>query len=354
MNISKHIKKLSSALIVALCAGLVFTSCSTIFDYEGDCSYTYNIKFEYTKNILSAEAFTGNVTHVSLYVFDVETGLLACKVTDSGDALKARDYMMQLELQPGTYDLVAWCGSAVADNKVIVPEVEVGKTTIEEVDCVIDRVVTHGHSSCVLEDMGHLFHGKERVTFTDDEGEHVKVVNLTKNTNSVRIVLQSLQKGQFLSKDDFDFRIQDENGNMNYDNTLAECELVTYHAWAISEISASVDADINDDNVHDRMPTRANESTAVMAELTIGRLMDYKEPRLVVYNKTSEALVLSIPLKDYALMVKGYGYSHWSDQEYLDRQDNYTMTFFLDELGTWVASHVIINDWKIVLQSTEL
>ena len=354
MNISKHIKKLGSALMAALIAGFAFTSCSTIFDYEGDCSYTYHVKFEYTKNILSAEAFAGNVTYVSLYAFDAETGVLVFTDTESGDALKARDYMMQLDLEQGTYDLLAWCGSAVADNKVIVPEVEIGKTTIEEVNCIIDRVTAPGHSSCVLEDMGTLFHGKERVTFTDDEGQQVKVVNLTKNTNSVRIVLQSLQKGQFLSKDDFDFRIQDENGNMNYDNSLAECELVTYHAWAISEIEADVDAEVDDD-VHKKLPTRAdNSSTAVMAELTIGRLMTENEPKLVVYNKTSEALVLSIPLKDYALMVKGYGYSHWSDQEYLDRQDNYTMTFFLDELGTWIASHVIINDWKIVLQNTEL
>ena len=354
MNISKHIKKLSSALIVALITGFAFTSCSTIFDYEGDCSYTYNVKFEYTKNILNAEAFAGNVMYVSLYVFDAETGLLVYSDKDSGDALKSKDYMMQLDLTPGTYDLVAWCGSAVADNKVIVPEVEVGKTTIEEVDCIFDRISNAEHSSCILENTGHLFHGKERVTFTDDEGKQIHVLSLTKNTNSVRIVLQSLQKGQYLSKDDFDFRIQDCNGNMNYDNSLAACELMTYHAWGISEISAGVDADV-DDNVHKKLPTRVdNTSTAVMAELTIGRLMTENEPKLVVYNKTSEALVLSIPLKDYALMVKGFGYSHWSDQEYLDRQDNYTLTFFLDELGTWVASYVIINDWKIVLQSSEL
>ena len=335
-------------------AGFAFTSCSTIFDYEGDCSYTYNVKFEYTKNILDAEAFAGNVTHVSLYAFDAETGLLAFSATESGDALKAKDYLMQLDLEPGTYDLLAWCGSAVADNKVIVPEVEVGKTRIEDVDCVIDRMSSPGHSSCVLENMGNLFHGKERVTFTEEPGKQIQILNLTKNTNSVRIVLQSIQKGQYLSRDDFDFRIQDHNGNMKYDNSLAECEQITYHAWAISEISADVDAEVDDD-VHKKLPTRTdNSSTAVMAELTIGRLMTENEPKLVVYTKTSEALVLSIPLKDYALMVKGYGYSHWSDQEYLDRQDNFTMTFFLDELGTWVASHVIINDWKIVLQNTEL
>jgi hypothetical protein len=31
-----------------------------------------------------------------------------------------------------------------------------------------------------------------------------------------------------------------------------------------------------------------------------------------------------------------------SDQEYLDRQDEYSMTFFLDE-GEWVSSYILIN-----------
>ncbi|MBQ5925965.1 MAG: FimB/Mfa2 family fimbrial subunit [Paludibacteraceae bacterium] len=356
MNISKHIRQLSLSLIAFLVVGLAFTSCGTIFDYEGDCSYTYHIKFRYTNNILNAEAFAGNITHVSLYVFDVNTGKLVLDTTESDVAvLSAMDYTMELPLSAGTYDVVAWCGDAVANNKVVIPELQRGVSTLEDLSCAIDRVTNSEHSSCVFDHMGHLYHGKERVTFTEEPGRQVCSVNLTKNSNSIKVVLQSIQKGQYLSRDDFDFRIQDHNGNMNYDNTLAACEQMTYHAWAISEISADVDAEVDDD-VHKKIPTRAADSTstAVMAELTIGRLMVENEPKLVVYNKTSEALVLSIPLKDYALMVKGYGYSHWSDQEYLDRQDNFTMTFFLDELGTWIASYVIINDWKIVLQNTEL
>ena len=356
MNISKHIRQLSLSLRAFLVVGLAFTSCGTIFDYEGDCSYTYHIKFRYTNNILNAEAFAGNITHVSLYVFDVNTGKLVLDTTESDVAvLSAMDYTMELPLSAGTYDVVAWCGDAVANNKVVIPELQRGVSTLEDLSCAIDRVTNSEHSSCVFDHMGHLYHGKERVTFTEEPGRQVCSVNLTKNSNSIKVVLQSIQKGQYLSRDDFDFRIQDHNGNMNYDNTLAACEQMTYHAWAISEISADVDAEVDDD-VHKKIPTRAADSTstAVMAELTIGRLMVENEPKLVVYNKTSEALVLSIPLKDYALMVKGYGYSHWSDQEYLDRQDNFTMTFFLDELGTWIASYVIINDWKIVLQNTEL
>ncbi|MEE0863542.1 MAG: FimB/Mfa2 family fimbrial subunit [Alistipes sp.] len=41
------------------------------------------------------------------------------------------------------------------------------------------------------------------------------------------------------------------------------------------------------------------------------------------------------------------------DQEYLDRQDEYPMTLFLDE-GAWGRSQIIINGWRVVINNTEL
>lgn len=43
-----------------------------------------------------------------------------------------------------------------------------------------------------------------------------------------------------------------------------------------------------------------------------------------------------------------------SDQEYLDRQDEYNMVFFLDENDRWVNSTIYINSWKVVLGSIEV
>lgn len=41
-------------------------------------------------------------------------------------------------------------------------------------------------------------------------------------------------------------------------------------------------------------------------------------------------------------------------QEYLDRQDEYNMTFFLDKDYEWVSSIVIINDWRIIRNVTPI
>ena len=36
-----------------------------------------------------------------------------------------------------------------------------------------------------------------------------------------------------------------------------------------------------------------------------------------------------------------------TQQEYLDRQDEYNMTFFLDENMKWINTSIIINDWVV-------
>ena len=86
---------------------------------------------------------------------------------------------------------------------------------------------------------------------------------------------------------------------------------------------------------------------------TVGRLMLENNPILTITNDKGEK-VLSIPLIDYALLVKGHYNRQMDNQEYLDRQDEYNMTFFLDEDDHWVSSYIIINSWKVVLNNEEL
>jgi hypothetical protein len=64
-----------------------------------------------------------------------------------------------------------------------------------------------------------------------------------------------------------------------------------------------------------------------------------------------DKVVLSIPLIEYALLVKGNYNRNMSNQEYLDRQDEYNLTFFLDESGEWISSSIIVNSWKVVLKN---
>ena len=131
---------------------------------------------------------------------------------------------------------------------------------------------------------------------------------------------------------------------MDYDNSLLEDEKLTYYAWRTDGGVAELNAD----------GSRAQTSIGVaIAELTVGRLVMENNPILTISNDKGEK-VLSIPLIDYALLVKGYYNRHMDDQEYLDRQDEFNMTFFLDENDNWFNSYIIINSWKVVLNNTDL
>ena len=64
--------------------------------------------------------------------------------------------------------------------------------------------------------------------------------------------------------------------------------------------------------------------------------------------------MVSIPVIDYCLLVKGHYDRAMTDQEYLDRQDEYSMVFFLDANNRWLAQQIYINSWRVILNNTEI
>lgn len=336
---------LSRMAVILTLMAVAFTSCDNgvVYDDEGDCSVHYRVKFKYDRNMKFADAFAREVSSVALYVFDM-SGVLVYQGAESGASLAGNDYMMPMDVRPGEYDLLAWCG-LVESNSFTVPQASVGVTTKDELSCRIERMAMDGYGK-VQDDLAPLFHGFARVVLSDEPGVHVNTMSLTKNTNVVRVILQQLS-GENVDPDLFSFEIQDHNGRMAYDNSLLDDELIVYKPWSLKTGNADINADIyNDDQ------TRASSSVGVaVAEMTTGRLVESNEPVLVVRNLKKGDVVLSIPLVDYALLVKGNYNRNMSDQEYLDRQDEYNLTFFLDESGRWISSSVVVNSWRVVLNN---
>ncbi len=194
---------------------------------------------------------------------------------------------------------------------------------------------------------------------TQEEGTHEHTVELMKNTNVVRVVLQHMS-GKPIDKDDFVFSITEQNGLMAAANHLLPDNQITYHPWMQRSGTASVNPA--------KMPSRADETegeeagtsegsvSAVVTEFTLGRMMAGSQAVLTVKAASDGHTVLSVPVTDYALLVKGHYYepgSHreMSDQEYLDRQDEYPMTFFLDDDNQWINTVIYINSWRVVLNN---
>ncbi|WP_455664280.1 FimB/Mfa2 family fimbrial subunit [Phocaeicola sp.] len=332
------------ALGIALLTVFTLASCNSILGEEdADCSIEYRVKFKYDYNMKYADAFAHEVKSVTLYAFD-ENGKFVYQRTEQGDILAEEEYTMPVEVQPGDYHLISWAGLE-GEESFAVPVLTQGVSTIDELTCRMNRTnerATNG-SAVVKEDLKPLWHGEvTKHSFSSRAAtQQIVTVPLVKNTNNIRIVLQHLS-GDAVNSDKFDFNITDENGLMDYDNQLLEDETLTYYAWHKSDGVAEMDP---------KNSSRATTAVGVaLAELTVGRLVTENKPILTITNKETGKKVLSIPLIDYLVLVKGNYNRNMSDQEYLDRQDEYSMTFFLDENDRWVSSAIYINSWRVVLQ----
>jgi hypothetical protein len=335
-------------IVVALsmvAAMLTASSClnELIFEGEGDCGIYYRIRFKYDYNIKFADAFANEVKSVALYVFDENDVLVEEIATTDTEALSSGSFEIPLEVEPGNYTLVAWGGLMNEESFDLLADTQVGVTRLDELQVKMHRQYDENSNAGVNEDLLPLYHGSMQLTVTDVPGTYTETMSLMKNTNVVRILLHEMS-GHDVDADKFIFEIKDDNGLYSWDNSLLDDEMITYSAWHQSTGTAEME----------EMDVKAVSSVSVaLAELTIGRMTAGKSPILHIRSRETGEDVFRIPVADYALLVKGNYRQGMGDQEYLDRQDEYTMTFFLDE-GEWVSSVIYINSWRVVLNDTEL
>lgn len=336
--------RMAGSLLALAALSMTMTSCdSVIYEDEGDCTPYYYVRFVYDYNMQFADAFASQVGDVSLYVFD-EQGTFVRQLSEKGSALSTGNYRMSLPLEPGRYTLVAWGGLLDDLHSYEVPSLTPGSSKLADLTCAIaSRQATA--EGTMVEEIDPLFHGMATVDLPDEYGEHVVTVNMMKDTKNVRVVLQNTS-GESLNAGDFTFTITDDNGYLAHDNSLLGDETLLYRPFTMSEGQAGVDT--GDGTI--------SQVNAVVAEFTVSRLYKDKatKPMLTIRKNKLEAgetnaTVLSIPLIDYALLVKGYYNRDMSDQEYLDRQDEYNMVFFLDDDGNWLDAYIYINSWRVVL-----
>lgn len=219
-----YVRKYGQLLGFFVCMLVLHACDSVIYDDEGDCSVNYRVKFRYDYNMKFADAFAHEVNMVTLYLLDSD-GRVVWQRTERGEALASEDYAMTVDVAPGEYDLLAWCGT---DDKgsFTIPEAAVGAG----LTCTLNREHAADGTAFVEKDLDRLFHGwLPEQTFGDTEGTYTYTVPLVKNTNNVRVVLQHLS-GEAVDKDKFVFSIHDNNGSMDWDNSLLPDEQITYYA----------------------------------------------------------------------------------------------------------------------------
>lgn len=337
----KIIQTCIQSAVAAIAAAALLCSCELIYDDGGECPVTqYAVELLYDMNMEYADGFSSQVRSVSLYAFGSD-GILAYTKTQTVSSMENQT-MDVSDIAPGTYTLLVWAeGEEATADSWTIPEA----STLEEFTRRINR-----SGSEVDFDLTPLFHGMtEGVTFAEleDGGTVTAEVALTKDTNDLVIVLQNLS-GEALSVDSLRFEVSDCNEWLAYDNSIhASSESITYSPWSTYSGQAGVYSDEDDEDA-------VTSVAAAVAEFSLSRLVEDSDARLRIYNANTDELIISIPVVDYLLLVKGYHNAGLSDQEYLDRQSDWSMVFFLDDSGSWISSTVVINSWRVVFSTVDM
>lgn len=294
-------------------------------------------------NILDADAFASQVSSVTLYVYDSE-GKLALKKTESGSALASPGYAMDIDLLPGNYTMLAWCEGtpAYSPNASFAIGGGDNPASITELSATLPLRNSGTDSNYYSDlDIVPLYYGySAEVKCPDTYGTvTLPAIDLMKDTNLINVALENLE-GTEIEPDAVSVSIEASNSQLDWTNAVTGDTKFAYKPWSVDMISSE-------------RPNRSGEDvtnpvTGIFAEMTMGRLMVDRKPILVVNRKRDNKDIIRIDLVKFLCMVKGH-YGNYSDQEYLDRMDRHTLTFFIDaDLNWYMAGGVNINGWKVV------
>lgn len=351
-------KEANKILLFTVLAGAM-ASCDSVLGFEeGDCSIEYRVKFKYDYNIDRVDAFAQEVERVALYAFD-DDGNFVYQKSEQGERLADGSYSMQVDIEPGDYHLVAWAG---LDNQSFAIPVLTAGSKIEDLTVLTHRETNTAETRAdgeegkyiVKEKLSDLWHGEvTQQSFTRSGRQNIITVPLVKNTNTIRVVIAQVntnpdkQVTRAISKNSFSYALYDANGWMNYDNTLLKDNLLTYLPY-ITE-----DSEIKTRALSDDQETEVAYPAAV-AEISVARLLETQKPQLkIIDQEKGTDLLGNGSLISYLSLLKP-DQLKMPLQEYLDREDNYGMIFFVDENLTLMKSVIQINDWVIQINDFEL
>lgn len=314
-----------------LTLGLV--SCDYIHEDLQPCDHY--LHFTYTHNMKFADAFQHELVcqeeakTAELFIFDGDGKFLSSQSLPTETLQENR---IRLNLDPGKYKLLAWAGLNDTDYTWTKPAA--GESMDEWLMSV------RQDKGVVARELSGLFQGTLELTIPSG-GETDTEFPLVKNTNKIRLALIDANSGTGLQADDFTILATTHNGDLNAQNQPVADDAVLWKPY-LQQVETVADTE------------GGTAMQAVVAELNTMRLMDGSQTSLQLSHKGEEAPFLQVDLTDFLLLTQME--SHDLDaQEYLDRQDEYTIVVYLDIVGGKAhCLEVIVNDWTIRLDDVNL
>lgn len=300
------------------------TSCTWVEDDVDDCPYGFWLNLHYTYNIMDVEAASKYISEVTVFIYDADGNYIS-SLDVSQSVLKANGHRVRIQgLPEGDYQFVVWSGIGNSDYAV-----SGDRTTMNQFSLSLAQSGTTV-STCLPD----LYYGNlTTVHYDDSYAEHD--VYMMKNTNQLACLVVPMTDDATVSPDDFDMKVVSANSTMDVNNMLISDKVMTYEPFVRNSVTFD-DADYGKLN-------------GVTFDISTLRLLEDRECRLILEKKDTGDKVFDISFPEYIGMI-GTLYTNLGReltvQEYLDRQDFYTIVFYLSsDLDQLVQLRV--NSWRL-------
>lgn len=322
MKLKSLIHQFALHISILFAGAWALSSCDNFYEDLPECRLFVEFKYDY--NLLSADAFHTQVDKVELYVFDKDSVFLF-KQTEEGAPLATGNYRMEVEVPVGKYIFMAWAGAH--DSYEITP-LTPGVSTVKELKLKLKR----NESLMIDKELEPLWYGEILAVHFTGTNYQTETINLIKDTNKLRFVFQGQTPDWQINMDDYTYEIVESNGYLDYDNSLLPDDVLSYRPYYMSQ----------------------DDPSGVVVELNTMRLMADRQTRFIMTEKATGTRVFDMNLTNFLIMLRLDMYSKWSNQEYLDRDDEYKVVFLFStppSADSWLAVRIQINGWTWYSQS---
>lgn len=309
-------------LLLAVVGFLTLTSCTWVKDENDDCPYGFWLQLCYAYNMLDVDAAPKYVTDAYVYIYDMD-GNFVKRIYVTQDVLQAHNYRVEVDgLTEGDYQFVVWSGAGNSQYAVSGDTKTIGDFRL---------ALASGNSATELP---ALYHGYlSKVHYDDSYAVHE--VELMKNTNHLACLVVSVDNSVETDPSDYSMEVIASNGTMDAFNKLVSDEVIAYKPFVKEPVT------INDSDY--------GTLSGIKFNITTLRLMTDSDSRIILHRKSTGQVVFDISFPEYIGMI-GALYTNMgrpvTAQEYLDRQDFYTIVFFLSADMEQLLQ-LQVNSWRL-------
>lgn len=328
----------AGTVAAVLSATVAFCACEPFYEDLPVCPHGVSLRFVYDYNMAFGNALPNTVDELTLLIFDADSAYKGSRLLTK-DELRDEDFRLQMEMPAGTYHFIAYGGLAADVPAFAFVRKPDSDMRMADVQTVLDTAVWA--SDTARRNLRDFYWGT--LTLETADLYNGGTLHLMKNTHTVRVILQQTD-GTGLSVDRYWFGIQDDHRRYDFQNQPICGDSVVYRPWFMRNTGV-----VSGDSASE---SRAEVGRLAIAEFRTGRLMASHTTRLLVRRADNGREVIDIPLTKY-LEQMGSECHNLAAQEFLDREGDYTLFFFLTPDGYWLQTRIIVNDWEIRINEAD-